>query len=323
MKTPNHSISHGFLSLLIGIVVMVAPALLFTSCFTGIEGTKKISLTKGERKALLPSEEEEFFRPVTGVPLSEWEAGREFIAPDNRAILIFDQEGLEADPDAAALEGKILRFAGTDSKLAPDGSMNTVLLFTLGDRTYRYNTGKTRQEALTNVKSDQIPMLIDLRMVEAARSLLVGKKLWTRSPLWYDERGERFTGRKYVPVTVRNVTPGTVAFPMKVEFTDKDGRTAWAMMNFGYSSKESRSFANLFMLSDLREKYPEIEDEVWDLICSGRVKAGMTKIECKLSLGNPTEVDQGHDYTQTLDLWHYSDGAVLWFEDGLLTRFRQ
>ncbi|MDE6400707.1 MAG: hypothetical protein K2L68_07600, partial [Muribaculaceae bacterium] len=66
-----------------------------------------------------------------------------------------------------------------------------------------------------------------------------------------------------------------------------------------------------------------IEDDVWQLICSSKVRTGMTKDECRLALGNPKEVDSGHDYTQTLDLWHYSDGAVLWFEDGILTRFRK
>jgi len=40
-------------------------------------------------------------------------------------------------------------------------------------------------------------------------------------------------------------------------------------------------------------------------------------------LGNPTEVDSGHYYTQTLDLWHYTDGKVLWFEDGTLSKFRR
>jgi hypothetical protein len=48
----------------------------------------------------------------------------------------------------------------------------------------------------------------------------------------------------------------------------------------------------------------------------------MTKEECRLSLGNPAEVDTGHDYSQTLDLWKYNDGTTLWFEDGILTRIR-
>lgn len=294
-----------------------------TSCFTGIESTKKISLSRDDRKSLAPSPEEEFFRPVAGEPLSSWKKGRQFIAADNKSLLIFDQEGLPLNPDEAALKGKSLIFEETGRRIMPDGTYNTTIIFSCSGNRYTYDTGKSTDEAPSMVTSDKIPMLIDLKMVESARDLLMGKELWTKSPLWYDDNGNRISGLKFVPVRINDVQPGTIAFPITVGFTDETGRHARAMMNFGNSGKESRSFSNLFYLSDLREKYPQIEDDVWQLICRGKVKVGMTKEECKLSLGNPSEVDSGHDYTQTLDLWHYPDGAVLWFEDGLLTRFRQ
>lgn len=294
-----------------------------TSCFTGIEGTKKISLSREDRKTLKPSAEEEFFRPVAGTPLSQWKKGRKFIAADNKALLIFDQEGLPTDLNAVGMKGKTLLFEGTDRRIKPDGDYDMTLIFRCGDRQYVYDTSKSMEMAPQEVTSDNIPMLIDMEMIDSARNLLIGKRLWTKSPLWYDDEGNRITGLKFVPVTIVDVQPGSPAFPLKVKFNTDDRHYAWAMMNFGYSGKESRSFVNLFYLTDLREKYPQIEDEVWNLICRGRVRAGMTKEECKLSLGNPQEVDSGHDYTQTLDLWHYQNGAVLWFEDGFLTRFRQ
>ena len=185
-----------------------------------------------------------------------------------------------------------------------------------------YNTGKSPDTAATTVMSDQIPMLIDLDMVDRAKEMLVGLHLWTRSPLWYDEDGNRIDGRKFVPVTVIDVRPGNISFPIRLKFEDDKGKEAWAYMNLGNSHADSRSFANLFSLSDIRSRYPGISDEVWDLICRGKVRYGMTKLECKLSLGNPTEVDTGHDWNQTLDLWHYPDGQILYFEDGLLAPFR-
>ena len=294
-----------------------------TSCFTGVEGTKKITLTKDERKQIQPSPEEEFFQPIAGTPLSAWQPGREFIAADNKTLLIFDQQGMPLDPEAVALAGKTLTYQGVTTRLTPDGSEECVLIFSDGNSIFRYNTGKSKSEATGNIYSDQIPMMIDVAMVDATRELLKGKQLWTRSPLWYDEKGNRIPGRKYVPVTITDVHPGTIVFPVSVSFMDSDGNNALVFMNFGNSGKESRSFANLFYLSDFRQKYPGITDEVWQLICDSNVKTGMTKIECKLALGNPSEVDTGHDYSQTLDLWHYPDGAVLWFEDGLLTRFRR
>jgi len=303
--------------------VAILSLTLLSSCFTGVESTKKISLSRDDRKTLQPSEEEIFFRPVSGDPLAEWESKRPFIAADNRTLLIFDQQGLPIDPDVANIGGKTLLYEGIESRIAPDGTTDAVIVFSCGDMILRHNTGKDISVAPGTVTSDAIPMMIDLKMIESARNLLLGKKLWTRSPLWYDIDGNRIPGKKYVPVTVTDVGPGSLVFPIKVRFKDETGTEAWAFMNFGNSGKESRSFSNVFFITDLRHKFPAIEDDVWNLICSGKVRIGMTKEECKLSLGNPKEVNSGHDYSQTLDLWHYADGTVLWFEDGILTRLRQ
>lgn len=294
-----------------------------SSCFTGVESTKKITLSKEDKKAIMPSEEDLFFQPVAGTPVTQWEIGRPFIAADNKALMIFEQQGLPLDMDEVGLGGKKLTFAGADQRIAPDGSHSLVLLFRDGDNLYRYNTEKNVNVAAEEVHSDQVPMLIDCAMIDSARKLLNGKRLWTRSPLWYDSVGNRIPGRKFVPVTINSVESGNLVFPVKLGFKTDDGEQAWAFMNFGNSATESRAFANLFYLNDYRKNFPAISDEVWNLICEGKIATGMSKLECKLSLGNPSEVDAGHDYSQTLDLWHYPDGAILWFEDGVLTRFRR
>jgi hypothetical protein len=294
-----------------------------SSCFTGIEGTKKITLSKEDRKAIRPSDEEIFFSDVAGEPLSNWSKGREFVAADNKTALIFDQQGLPLDPESIKLGGKILSYEGISPRIAADGSRNAVIAFSNGQDVFFYNTGKTLSDAPQAIMSDQIPMIIDTHMIQKAKDLIIGKTLWTRSPLWYDESGERIKGRKYVPVVIKDVTAGTLAFPLKVMFEDASGNRAWMFMNFGNSGNESRSFSNLFSLSDIQKKYPSIDQEVWNLICNGEIRIGMTKDECRLSLGIPTEVSSGHDYSQTLDLWHYTDGKVLWFEDGTLSKFRR
>lgn len=301
---------------------MSAP--LLTSCFTGVESTKKITLSKEDVKSLKLTEEEKFFESVSGQPLSEWKPGKLFAAADDRTALIFEREGLPVDPVSLNIGGKHLSFTGTGTRISPDGSNVVILKFECQGQPYFYNTGKSQDEAPLTVTSDAIPMLIDLDMVERAKELLAGKKLWTRTPLWYDSLGNRIPGKKYVPVTVREVVPGTQIFPIKVAFEDDADKTgAWVFMNFGHGGKDSRSFANLFYLSDIRRKYPAIEDEVWQLICNEKVKTGMTKEECRLALGTPTDVDSGRDYSHAIDLWNYNNGTMLWFEDGILTRFRR
>ena len=121
----------------------------------------------------------------------------------------------------------------------PDGTFNAVLVFDCEGSNLKFNSGKSLDEAESQVFSDQIPMLIDESMILSARALLDGKKLWIKSPLWYDSAGNRISGKKYVEVTVSDVKPGSIAFPLKVCFVDESGKQAWAMLNFGNSARRA------------------------------------------------------------------------------------
>lgn len=165
-------------------------------------------------------------------------------------------------------------------------------------------------------------MLVDLDVIDSLKRKLIGKKLWTKSLLWFDTSGNRVPGKKFVEVEITDITPGDISFPIKVSFRDAAGRDACFMMNFGSELSKSRSFPILFSLSDPHLRYPNILPEYWDCIQRGTVVPGMSKDECRLSIGNPAAVDAGHDYTRTLDVWHYSDGRYLMFVDGLLSKYR-
>lgn len=297
--------------------------LICTGCFTGIEGTKKINLSREDKKLSNPTPEERFMEQIVSMPLIDWEEGKVFIASDDKALLVIvPQEGLlPIAPDS--VKGKELFFQGVESKINAAGNLTVSILFSDGVYLYAFDTGKEFDAAMSEIKSDQIPMMIDMDMVDQARALLTGQKLWTRSNLWYDEKGNRIEGKKFVEVKVVDVQPGDMVFPLWIEFSTEDGNNAYAFMNFGSSDTESRSFHNLFSLSDIRKHYPGIDKETWDCISRGKVKFGMTKEECKLALGNPGDIRSGHDYSQTLDIWNYDNGIVLWFEDGKLTKIRE
>lgn len=296
---------------------------LLSSCFTGIEGTKKITLTREDKKMAQPSEEESFFSGIKPDPLLEWEQGRIFIASDNKALLIFETQDNLFPTDTISIKGKLFEFVGVDSKMNAAGNLTVGLLFTDGARTLVYDTNKEFDKAMNSFMSSDVPMMIDSKMVAQVREKLIGKKFWTKSPLWYDEKGERIDGKKYVEVTVTDVEPGNLVFPLRLKIKDAEGNEAFMLMNFGTEGNESRAFHNLFSLTDIRPHYPTISPETWKLISQGKVAIGMTKEECRLSLGNPSDVNSGHDYSQTLDIWQYDNGVVLWFEDGRLTRLRQ
>ncbi|MCH5228038.1 MAG: hypothetical protein J1F16_09545 [Muribaculaceae bacterium] len=280
-------------------------------------------MSREDKKLSAPTAEELFMQQVEAVPLKDWNEGKRFVASDNKALLVVvPRQGLlPVAPDS--VKGKVLEFCGIESKINAAGSLTVTLIFSDGIYIYSYDTAKEFNDAMETVKSDQIPMLIDEDMVNQARQLLLGKKLWNRSPLWYDKEGNRIDGKKFVEVTITDIQPGNLIFPLQVEIETDNKEKAYVYMNFGSADNESRSFNNIFSFTDIRKHYPGIDNATWDLISQGKVKPGMTKEEVKLSLGNPSDLNSGHDYSQTLDIWTYDNGKVLWFEDGRLVRIRQ
>lgn len=297
--------------------------LLAAGCSTGIESTKKIQMSRSEQKQMIRSEEQTFADSIKGTPLSQWQKGKKFMASSGRTPLIFEPSGVEYASDYASFEGKILRFAGTESKLTPDLNEECVIVFTDGNQIYRYHTGKTSEAAMQDTYSSKLPLLYDLDLIETWKNKISGLTVWTRSSLWYDSSGNRIPGLKFAKAGITDVTPSSGTFPMKVQIMLPDGETAYLNMNYTTDTADSRNFAAIFFLKDPKSKYPNITPENWELIQKGKIRIGMTKEECRLSLGNPDDVDAGKTTSQTMDIWKYGDGIYLMFTDGLLSRFRQ
>ncbi len=279
-------------------------------------------MSKGDLKMMEKSEEQKFASEVSGIPLSEWQSGKSFIAMSDRALYIFEPSGLADDPDTEKVEGKTLHFERAESKLTPGLNEECVLIFTDGSRQFRYDTGKSIEQAMKEIDSSRIPLLSDPAINDKWREKIKGRKLWTKSNLWYDESGNRTQGYRFVEVFVDDILSSTGDFPAKVKIRTQDGKTAFIHMNYTSDISDSRSFPSVFFLSDPRTRYPQISDEHWRYIQMGKVCEGMTKEECRLVLGNPDEINAGHDANETVDFWQYKNGAYLLFTDGLLKRFR-
>lgn len=291
-----------------------------TGCHTGIESTKTITFSKNDRKQLVVTPEEKLMEGLEAPLLADWQKGKRFLVSDKRISLVFDPYSLGTDDND--LTGKEIEYAGIVSRTTPGGADEAVIAFKYGDKVLQYSTGKSPEAAASAVSSMDVPMLIDLGLVAKVRDMLIGRKVWTRSQLWYDRDDNRIDGRKFVPVEIVDVKPGTMVFPLKIDIKDENGDPAMMYMNVGSAGIESRTFQNIFSLSDPKERYPGIRHEVWELIQRGKVRLGMTKEECKLSWGNPSDVNSGHDWNSTVDFWQYPNGAYLRFQDGLLVSFR-
>lgn len=303
-------------------IAMVLPWLL-CSCFTGIESTKTITPGREDRRQIAPTEEELLLSHIASPRLKYWEEGKYFIVVDQRLGYVLESSTLH--PSELSLKDSLLIYKGVNKRVMPDGKSQAVLKFELPKfpgQSLLLPTGREYESAIESYTTLQLPMMLDPMLTEQARAILFNRDLYTLSSLWYDAQGNRITGLKYTPVHIDDVVAGNAQFPLYVKFNTSTGEEAGVYMNLGNSGYDSRQFANLFSLSDIRKKYPSISDKVWDNICHGRVALGMTKEECRLALGAPSGVNAGHTYSETLDIWQYQDGKYLRFTDGVLTDFR-
>lgn len=288
---------------------------LLQACFTGVEGTSRINLSKKDIIATAPTEEDRLLAGVRPAPLKDWERGKAFMVSDEKFRLV-------AEGTADLKVRDIIRFDRSETRTAPGGGEATALVFTTGDGQLEYLLSKPLGEALETATAADIPMLIEMGTVEDVGRILRGRKVWVKTALWLDNESAYMKGKKFIPVEITAVEPGDAFFPLKVEFRTVDGQIGILLMNLGNSGNESRSFGKLFSLTDPREQYRQITPENWVAIQEERLRPGMTKEECRLSKGNPADVDTGHTYSNAMEIWYYPDGSYLQFVDGLLTGYK-
>ena len=302
---------------------IILPALammtLLTGCFTGVEGTKKIT-QKDVDRVVKGLTEEEVKANSLAVPIdsfASWQQGKRFYASDDNVKLIFANSDAY-DADTLSLKGRILAYSGYYLGSVLDNRATVNVKFTDGVNTYVYATDKTIDE----IRPDYtIPFLIDMDVVEYIESQLRDKDCYVKTSIWYGEDERMIAGRKFVKVHIDDVLPGNKVFPIKVLFTDVEtSRKAMLWMTLGGTVLKNRSFDALFSFTDVRNRYPNTTDEVWRCIVEGKTQPGMTKDEVRLSLGTPEHVNQLPTHAGVKEYWYYTDGRYYYFEDGLLVR---
>ncbi|MDE6247220.1 MAG: hypothetical protein K2M41_05190 [Muribaculaceae bacterium] len=299
-----------------GVLFMLMSMTLLTSCFTGIEGTKAITMSKGEAKESLPTPEERYLMDINSTPEKDWPVGKEFVVADSKAVLLMDARKIVSS-SAELVAGDTLRYIESRYITLPDGRKTPAVSFDRAGDVFEY-TSRNGNRNIPHILSDEIPGVIDLEMVNRISDKLKGNRYWTLSKLWDDANGNRTEGKKFIPVTITDVRSGNMIFPYLIEFVTDDGLKGYYALRLD-AKKDSHTFSNMFSFSDPRKLYNGISDQTWQLICSGEVKSGMTKDEVRISKGLPSDVRTGHDYSRALLLWNYPDGMVLYFEDGILT----
>lgn len=298
-------------------------------CFTGVESTPRITDSEVKKeKASGVTPEQQFLSHIKPLPPCEWTNGKAFKVTDSRISRIFS-----LSPEAiAGLPGNNIYFRNMSPTRSMTGDDATEIVFSDANGIeYTYNISGLTSEKLDTLKSLEIPFTVDLDIVRQISESLVGKCFFVKTSAWYNPIDmSKVNGLRHIEIKVDSVLPGDSYFPATVCFsvTDPDlaarvGNNKYAVyMSVGDSRAATRNFETLFSFSNPRKEHPEITNDIWNLIISSKVKYGMTREECRLALGTAPDVLRTPSYGGMREVWSYSDGVFLIFEDGLLTRFR-
>lgn len=306
------------------------------SCFTGVESTPKISLSDvRKQQAATVTDEQRFLAGLAPTPPSQWRPGHRLRVDDAKIGLTLTSASASAD----SLPGRDLVFDSFSPAVSLTGTDATEISFHAdlpgGRAEYFYRVSVDMSE-LDTLEAIHVPFTVDMDLVARVDSMMRGRRLYVRTPMWYRADGDRsvVAGLRHVPVVVDSVVAGDSNYPLGVVFTLVDADqarliepsgeecTRMVFMTVGKSRAATRNFELLFSFRDPREIYPGIKDDVWQLIVRSRVKEGMTREECRLALGAPTTLRRIPTYGGMREQWQYSDGVYLYFDDGFLTRYR-
>ena len=91
-----------------------------------------------------------------------------------------------------------------------------------------------------------------------------------------------------------------------------------ADLKYDVITRNDNFIEDLLGFEDLYKKYPGITSKRWQIISRGDLEAGMSTDECRLSIGDPIEIQLKKD--SRFEIWFYN-GKTLEFENGTLRRF--
>lgn len=126
---------------------------------------------------------------------------------------------------------------------------------------------------------------------------------------------------RYTSLTIKEVQTLNKGTLVKLFLEDKSGSIYEIDTDLKYDIivKNSNYIEDLFGMGDIQQKYPGITEERWKIISRGELEEGMSTDECRLSIGNPVEIQLKKD--SRLETWFYN-GRTLDFENGTLQRFK-
>lgn len=125
---------------------------------------------------------------------------------------------------------------------------------------------------------------------------------------------------RYMVSTINEIkvkSPGTKA-SIFLKDKDKNIYRIEADLKYDVITRNENFIEDLLGFEDIRKKYPGITEKRWQIISRGDLEIGMSTDECRLSIGDPIEIELRKD--SRFEIWFYN-GRALEFENGTLRRF--
>lgn len=301
------------------LLIVIAATTALTGCFTGVESTPRIKAPDAREAQLRARPEDSYLADIKDEPFDRWLPGKLFDIVDNRFALL-----LGSTAPAVPLAGRQARWVGASETATALGTTSTRLKF-LADGvadTLVYSVGRSLP-ALRENGALEIPFAVQRSLVDSAAARMTGKSYYLTSAVWRDSTDAVVTGRKFVAAKVTAVRPGNADYPLRVDFEVADGaEPATGILFLSPQARFAvpRTFDAFFSLTDPRASYPGIPDDIWRHIILGTVTEGMTRLQARLAMGQPRDIQRrvGNGAYLAREVWVYPSGQMLFFEDGFL-----
>jgi len=182
--------------------------------------------------------------------------------------------------------------------------------------TFETDDGTTlTYECKSNADCIRLPYLFNVKDVEIARIVLIGTKVW----------GTRDTRFPYAPLTIIGVGIGkSTKYQHEILLIDSQGEKHSIQANLSLTNAltledEDNLFIDHYKFSNPEKAFPRIPKSDWNLIRQGRIRIGMSKDACKLSWGEPDDINTSRGRWGVHEQWVYSRNRYVYFDNGKLS----
>ena len=320
-RRPHHALS--------ALLTAISAAAMLTGCYTATH-TAPIGQNEVRKEgAYAPSDERQLMASVISQPPSTWKPGKQWVITDERLKVLLNVVNGAMPAD---MTGNVLNFDSMVTGRNIVGNEYTDIIFALSPADHQPSETRVSYridmplDSLMRRQTLSIPFTVESSLVTDTDALLRGRELYVMTATWLDDNGNYIKRRRFLPVIITSVTSGTPQAPLKVSFHLKDDPSTSGSLMLTMPARDDadgpRDFASMFSLKNPRDIYKSIYPDIWELITRGRVTEGMTREECRLSLGNPVEIKRTEMYGYTRETWLYEAGSYLVFEDGILKTSR-